>query len=96
MFMLTESQRQSVLSRLWGASHRAGRLSAARVPAGAGRPVAGYAVSGHARIHRLGAIRRWLPETVLGLWREQHPGVPFQLQLAIERPATQSREAAAA
>jgi hypothetical protein len=53
-------------------------------------------VSGHARIHRLGAIRRWLPETVLGLWREQHPGVPFQLQLAIERPATQSREAAAA
>ena len=48
----------------------------------------------HARIHRLRANRRWLPESLLGLWREQNPGVPVQLQLAIEDAP--GREAAAA
>jgi hypothetical protein len=41
----------------------------------------------HAVIHRLRAHRRWLPDTLLALWQEQHPGVPVQLQLAIERAA---------
>jgi DNA-binding transcriptional LysR family regulator len=34
----------------------------------------------HARIHRLRAIRRWIPEPLVALWIEQHPGVPVQLQ----------------
>ena len=34
----------------------------------------------HARLHRLGAINRWVPETLLALWAEQHPGVSRQLQ----------------
>lgn len=34
----------------------------------------------HARVHRLGAIRRWLPERLVELWAEQHRGVPLQLQ----------------
>ena len=48
----------------------------------------------HARIHRLRANRRWMPESLLRLWREQHPGVPVQLQLPIER--LEGREAVAA
>jgi hypothetical protein len=28
-----------------------------------------------ARIHRLGAVRRWRPERLVELWTEQHPGV---------------------
>ena len=35
----------------------------------------------HARLHRLGAIHRWVPEPLLELWAEQHPGAPRQLQL---------------
>ena len=49
----------------------------------------------HARIHSLRANRRWMPESLLRLWREQHPGAPVQLQLPIE-PTVQGREAAAA
>lgn len=50
----------------------------------------------HARIHRLRANRRWLPSALLALWQEQHAGVPVQLQLAIDPPAAQGREASAA
>ena len=35
----------------------------------------------HARLHRLGAIDRWVPELLSDLWAEQHPGRPRQLQL---------------
>ena len=35
----------------------------------------------HARLHRLGAIHRWVPEPLLELWAELHPGAPRQLQL---------------
>lgn len=35
----------------------------------------------HARIHRLTAVRLWIPEPLVVLWAEQHPGVPVQLQL---------------
>ena len=35
----------------------------------------------HARLHRLGAIDRWVPELLGDLWAEQHPGAPRQLQL---------------
>lgn len=35
----------------------------------------------HARLHRLGAIDRWVPELLCDLWAEQHPGAPRQLQL---------------
>ena len=38
----------------------------------------------HAVVHRLQAHRRWLPDSLLILWREQHPEVPLQLQLALE------------
>jgi NMD protein affecting ribosome stability and mRNA decay len=34
----------------------------------------------HARLHRLAAIRMWIPEPLLALWEEQHPGVALQLQ----------------
>ncbi len=34
----------------------------------------------HTRLHRLGAINRWVPETLRALWAEQHPGVPCQIQ----------------
>ena len=36
----------------------------------------------HARVHRLQAIRYWLPPLLLTLWEEQHPNRPLQLQLA--------------
>ena len=36
----------------------------------------------HARIHRLRALRIWIPEPLVPLWIEQHPGVPVQLQLS--------------
>jgi 5-methylcytosine-specific restriction endonuclease McrA len=35
----------------------------------------------HARLHRLHAIRIWIPEPLVALWEEQHPGVAVQLQL---------------
>jgi hypothetical protein len=38
----------------------------------------------HARVHRLSAVRRWIPETLAPLWAEQHPGSPLQLQLPLE------------
>jgi NMD protein affecting ribosome stability and mRNA decay len=34
----------------------------------------------HARLHRLGALRIWIPEPLIVLWEEQHPGVAVQLQ----------------
>jgi len=37
----------------------------------------------HARLHRLGTIRAWIPEPLVPLWAEQRPGIPIQLQLAI-------------
>jgi hypothetical protein len=37
----------------------------------------------HARLHRLAAMRRWIPEPLVPLWAEQHPGVPIQLQLSV-------------
>lgn len=37
----------------------------------------------HARVHRLAALRSWLPERLVELWSEQHPGVPLQLQFPV-------------
>jgi len=37
----------------------------------------------HARLHRLAALRVWIPEALVELWIEQHPGVPVQLQLLV-------------
>jgi len=37
----------------------------------------------HARLHRLATIRVWIPEPLVPLWAEQHPGIPIQVQLAI-------------
>jgi len=37
----------------------------------------------HARLHRLAALRVWIPELLVALWIEQHPGVPVQLQLPV-------------
>ena len=37
----------------------------------------------HARIHRLAALRVWIPEMLVILWTEQHPGVPVQLQFPV-------------
>ena len=33
------------------------------------------------RLHRLGAIDRWVPDLLGELWAEQHPGRPRQLQI---------------
>jgi hypothetical protein len=38
----------------------------------------------HARVHRLGALRRWTEPALVALWREQHPETPLQLQFAWE------------
>ena len=35
----------------------------------------------HVRLHHSLRSRRWVPEVLLGLWRELHPGAPLQLQL---------------
>jgi hypothetical protein len=35
----------------------------------------------HVRLHHSLRFRRWVPEALLGLWRELHPGAPLQLQL---------------
>ena len=34
----------------------------------------------HLRLHHSRRLRRWVPNALLGLWRELHPGAPFQLQ----------------
>ena len=36
----------------------------------------------HARVHKLLAIRVWLPDVVVLLWAEQHPESPLQHQFA--------------
>ena len=41
----------------------------------------------HARLHKLRAIRRWLPVRLVPLWLEQHPGVPEQLQFGFDDQA---------
>ena len=38
----------------------------------------------HARLHRLGAMRGWMPDALVPLWAEHHPGVPLQYQLTVE------------
>jgi hypothetical protein len=35
----------------------------------------------HVRVHRYRALRSWVPEVLLRLWRERHPREPVQLQL---------------
>ncbi len=40
----------------------------------------------HARLHRLRAIDRWVPELLSDLWAEQHPRSPRQLQLPGDFP----------
>jgi hypothetical protein len=37
----------------------------------------------HVRLHRSRWLRYWVPEVLLGLWRELHPGGPVQLQLPL-------------
>jgi hypothetical protein len=41
----------------------------------------------HARVHRTGILRRWLPEILVLLWREWHPDSVEQLQLPLELSA---------
>ena len=37
----------------------------------------------HARLHRLAALRVWIPELLVALWIEQHLDTPVQLQLPV-------------
>ncbi|MGH9622714.1 MAG: HNH endonuclease [Bryobacteraceae bacterium] len=37
----------------------------------------------HVRLHRLLALRRWIPDLLAVLWAEQHPGRPRQLQFPL-------------
>ena len=37
----------------------------------------------HARLHRLAALRVWIPELLVVLWIEQHPDIPVQLQFPV-------------
>ena len=37
----------------------------------------------HARLHRLAALRSWIPEPLVVLWIEQHPGIAVQLQFPV-------------
>jgi hypothetical protein len=45
----------------------------------------------HAKMHRLGVVRRPLPLLLLALWREQHPGGVEQLVLDLT-PRTESEQ----
>jgi len=44
----------------------------------------------HTRVHRWGALRRWVPQVLLKLWRERHRHQPLQLQLpfGVKRPVS--------
>jgi hypothetical protein len=52
----------------------------------------------HTRVHRFRALRSWVPEILLKLWRERHPREPVQLQLQfgikrqVNRPAIIQRK----
>jgi hypothetical protein len=39
----------------------------------------------HVRLHHSRRFRQWVPEALLELWRELHPGTPVQLQLPFAR-----------
>ncbi len=41
----------------------------------------------HARVHRLEALRCWLPEQEIRFWEEWHPAAPRQWQFELEEPA---------
>jgi hypothetical protein len=41
----------------------------------------------HARVHRTGVLRHWLPEILVDLWREWHPDAVEQLRLPVEMSA---------
>jgi hypothetical protein len=41
----------------------------------------------HVRLHRSRRLRCWVPEVLLGLWRELHPDAPLQLQLPFAVPS---------
>ena len=41
----------------------------------------------HVRLHRSRRLRCWVPEVLLGLWRELHPEAPLQLQLPFAAPS---------
>ena len=41
----------------------------------------------HARLHRLAALRRWVPRPLAELWPEVHPGIAVQLQFPLEETA---------
>ena len=45
----------------------------------------------HALIHKLLANKRWLPDSLLELWREQHPHAPLQLQFASDLHSGEDR-----
>jgi hypothetical protein len=48
----------------------------------------------HARIHRLLALRAWLPDRLIALWAEQHPDAPLQLQFSFVLPGGERERAA--
>jgi hypothetical protein len=41
----------------------------------------------HARVHRTGILRHWLPDILVALWREWHPDTVEQLRLPVEMSA---------
>ena len=41
----------------------------------------------HARVHRTGVLRRWLPKILIDLWREWHRDAVEQLRLPVEMSA---------
>ena len=40
-------------------------------------------ISCHVRLHRYRGLSRWIPNVLLELWSEIHPGQPLQLQLPL-------------
>ena len=42
----------------------------------------------HARVHKLLTLRVWVPEVLIKLWIEQHPGAPIQLQFTVSAVVT--------
>jgi hypothetical protein len=46
----------------------------------------------HVRLHRSRQLRYWVPEALLGLWRELHPDALLQLQLPFAVPTRATDE----
>lgn len=82
-------QRDARTCRVCGAGSSGRRLHVHHRRPGASDPELLLTVCAacHARLHKLAALRRWVPGELAELWAEQHPRAPLQLQFPFHAPA---------